>query len=205
MPKMNEFPATRWSHPKLRSQTPRRFRLFLNVSAAPQLATATTMLVPQCPRWRTLFSTHLFTTTIVSPALHVTYYTKITQKKRKSFDKELETPKSPAAEESLSPQQLDRIARNKRAALERLTSAQTPPGFGDSWKVGLSAEFGKPYFKQVRTATPPPTSKALRLCCVQKLKSWLVVFAVGELRRRREEETHSLPSCRARLYLDSDV
>uniref|UniRef100_A0A3Q3XBV4 Uracil-DNA glycosylase n=1 Tax=Mola mola TaxID=94237 RepID=A0A3Q3XBV4_MOLML len=51
----------------------------------------------------------------------------------------------------LSLEQLDRIARNKRAALERLASAQTPPGFGESWKEGLSAEFGKPYFKQLMT------------------------------------------------------
>ncbi|KAK5604528.1 hypothetical protein CRENBAI_015864 [Crenichthys baileyi] len=49
----------------------------------------------------------------------------------------------------LSPEQLDRIARNKRAALERLASAQTPPGFGESWRKELAAEFVKPYFKQL--------------------------------------------------------
>ncbi|KAM9743816.1 uracil-DNA glycosylase isoform 2-T2 [Menidia menidia] len=50
---------------------------------------------------------------------------------------------------ALSPQQLDRIARNKRAALEKLASAQTPTGFGESWRTELSPEFGKPYFKQL--------------------------------------------------------
>ncbi|TDH12879.1 hypothetical protein EPR50_G00050530 [Perca flavescens] len=50
----------------------------------------------------------------------------------------------------LSPEQLDRIARNKRAALERLhASAHTPPGFGRSWREGLSEEFGKAYFKKL--------------------------------------------------------
>lgn len=49
----------------------------------------------------------------------------------------------------LSAAQLDRIARNKKVALEKLTSAQTPPGFGESWRGKLSTEFGKPYFKQV--------------------------------------------------------
>ncbi|XP_054904927.1 uracil DNA glycosylase a isoform X2 [Poeciliopsis prolifica] len=49
----------------------------------------------------------------------------------------------------LSPEQLDRMARNKRAALERLASAQTPAGFGESWRRELAAEFGKPYFKQL--------------------------------------------------------
>lgn len=150
LPKIT-FPATRSAHSKLRSQTLLRFRLFLNVIPAAQLAAASRMFVSQCPRWRALFSPQ--TSSIVSPALYFTQYTKIIQKKRKSFDTEPETSSLPA-EAPLSPQQLDRIARNKKAALERLTSAQTPPGFGESWKRGLSAEFGKPSFKQVRTLIP---------------------------------------------------
>ncbi|KAM6930757.1 uracil-DNA glycosylase [Xenentodon cancila] len=50
---------------------------------------------------------------------------------------------------ALSSEQLERIARNKTAALRRLESAQTPPGFGESWRRALSAEFGKSYFKQL--------------------------------------------------------
>lgn len=169
------FPATRSTRCKLRSQTLLRFCLFLN--ATPVATLATRMFVSQCSKWRALFSTQ--TSPIISPALYVAQYTKIIQKKRKSFDPEPETPSLPA-EAPLSPQQLDRIARNKKAALERLTSAQTPPGFGESWKRGLCAEFGKPYFKQVRTMMP---HDAERLCCVQTLKSWLVVFAVDELCR----------------------
>lgn len=78
------------------------------------------------------------------PVLYFAKYTKIIQKKLKSPE-----PSSPPPA-PLSPAQLDRIARNKRAALEKLTSAQTPPGFGESWIKALSPEFGKPYFKQVR-------------------------------------------------------
>ncbi|XP_034728376.1 uracil DNA glycosylase a [Etheostoma cragini] len=69
-------------------------------------------------------------------------------KKRKSSAVEPEASSLPLA--PLSPEQLDRIARNKRAALEKLhSSAQTPPGLGGSWREGLSGEFGKPYFKKL--------------------------------------------------------
>lgn len=156
------------------------------------------MFASRCPRWRSLFSAQ--TSPNISPALYISQYTKIIQKKRKSVDAEPDTPSLPAGE-PLSPQQLDRISRNKKAALERLASAQTPPGFGESWKRGLSAEFGKPYFKQVRIVTP---HEAARLCRVQTLKTWLV-FTVDEFCRWREEETHGVPACWARLHLDSDV
>uniref|UniRef100_A0A8C1N0S0 Uracil-DNA glycosylase n=1 Tax=Cyprinus carpio TaxID=7962 RepID=A0A8C1N0S0_CYPCA len=49
---------------------------------------------------------------------------------------------------SLSPEQLERISKNKKAALERLAANQAEPnGIGESWKKALNAEFGKPYFK----------------------------------------------------------
>ncbi|XP_051951440.1 uracil DNA glycosylase a [Xyrauchen texanus] len=68
---------------------------------------------------------------------------------------------------SLSPEQLERIAKNKAAALERLTTHHIcPDGFGKSWRDGLNAEFGKAYFKslmscvaeerQKHTIYPPP-------------------------------------------------
>lgn len=50
----------------------------------------------------------------------------------------------------LSPEQLERISKNKKAALERLAANQAEPnGIGESWMKALSAEFGKPYFKLV--------------------------------------------------------
>lgn len=82
-----------------------------------------------------------------SPALCFAQYTKILQKKQKCA---AELPESQSPPPSpLSPEQLDRISRNKRAALERLASAQTPAAFGESWRKELAAEFVKPYFKQV--------------------------------------------------------
>lgn len=49
----------------------------------------------------------------------------------------------------LSPEQLDRIARSKAAALERLSSRRGPVGVGESWRRALEAEFNKPYFTSV--------------------------------------------------------
>ncbi|XP_023269423.1 uracil-DNA glycosylase isoform X1 [Seriola lalandi dorsalis] len=82
-----------------------------------------------------------------SPALYFAQYTKIVQKKPKPSA--VESKPSGPPPNPLSPEQLDKIARNKRAALEKLASAHTPPGFGESWRKGLSAEFGKAYFKQL--------------------------------------------------------
>lgn len=81
------------------------------------------------------------------PALCFAQYTKIMQRKRKS-------PEPEPADPSLSAEQLERIARNKRTALARLSSARTPPGFGEAWRDELAAEFGKTYFKQVRDVAP---------------------------------------------------
>lgn len=106
------------------------------------------MFVLQCRRFLTPC---LPPTARVLPALYFAQYTKIVQKKPKPSAVEAEPPCPPAA--PLSPQQLDRIARNKREALQKLASAHTPPGFGESWRNGLSAEFGKPYFKEVRVVT----------------------------------------------------
>ncbi|XP_049907904.1 uracil DNA glycosylase a isoform X1 [Epinephelus moara] len=82
-----------------------------------------------------------------SPALCFAHYTKIVQKKQKSSAVGPEPSSPPPA--PLSPEQLDRIARNKQAAIQKLASAQTPPGFGEGWRKELSAEFGKPYFKRL--------------------------------------------------------
>ncbi|KAG8455709.1 hypothetical protein GDO86_001774 [Hymenochirus boettgeri] len=46
----------------------------------------------------------------------------------------------------LSPEQLDRMQRNKAAALQKLAGRHVPLGVGGSWKQELMAEFTKPYF-----------------------------------------------------------
>ncbi|XP_056313078.1 uracil DNA glycosylase a isoform X1 [Danio aesculapii] len=65
----------------------------------------------------------------------------------------------------LSPEQLERIAKNKKAALERLQNA-APDGIGESWRKALNAEFERSYFKSLmsfvgeerkkHTVYPPP-------------------------------------------------
>ncbi|KAK7934110.1 hypothetical protein WMY93_005006 [Mugilogobius chulae] len=69
--------------------------------------------------------------------------------KRKFVAVEPEPESSTATGAALSPEQLERIARNKKAAQEKLLSSLTPSGVGESWKKGLSAEFAKPYFKEL--------------------------------------------------------
>ncbi|NWH68657.1 UNG glycosylase, partial [Geococcyx californianus] len=49
----------------------------------------------------------------------------------------------------LSPEQLERIHRNKELALQRLAERNVPPGFGESWRRQLAGEFSKPYFMEV--------------------------------------------------------
>ncbi|XP_040898663.1 uracil DNA glycosylase a isoform X1 [Toxotes jaculatrix] len=117
-----------------------------------------------------------------SPALYFAQYTKIVQKKLKPTAVVSEPSSPPPSSTPLSPDQLEKIARNKRAALERLSSAQTPPGFGESWRKGLSAEFGKPYFKQLvnfvseergRHTVYPPTGEVFtwtQMCDIRDVK-----------------------------------
>lgn len=118
----------------------------LSVSQLPPRQTG--MFVPPSQRFLVTFAPSV---TRLLPALCFAQYTKILQKKRKSPEP---GPTSPPAA-PLSAEQVERIARNKRAALAKLTSAQTPPGFGEGWRDQLSAEFGKAYFKQVRDGANP--------------------------------------------------
>ncbi|XP_066466086.1 uracil-DNA glycosylase [Tiliqua scincoides] len=85
------------------------------------------------------------------------------------------SPKRPKTDASaprpppLSPEQLDRIRRNKEAALQRLatrTSSLVPAEVGRGWRAALAGEFSKPYFAQLMafvaeerkryTVFPPP-------------------------------------------------
>ncbi|XP_068616818.1 uracil-DNA glycosylase [Brachionichthys hirsutus] len=61
----------------------------------------------------------------------------------------VEPGRCPPTSAPLSAEQIERVARNKSAALLRRSSALTPAGFGGSWREGLAAEFGKPYFQKL--------------------------------------------------------
>uniref|UniRef100_A0A8B9MSH2 Uracil-DNA glycosylase n=1 Tax=Accipiter nisus TaxID=211598 RepID=A0A8B9MSH2_9AVES len=66
----------------------------------------------------------------------------------------------------LSPEQVERIRKNKEAALHRLAERNVPAGFGESWRRQLAGEFSKPYFVELMafvaeerkryTVYPPP-------------------------------------------------
>uniref|UniRef100_A0A673MW25 Uracil-DNA glycosylase n=1 Tax=Sinocyclocheilus rhinocerous TaxID=307959 RepID=A0A673MW25_9TELE len=68
--------------------------------------------------------------------------------KKRDLDEIGKKQKLESGDVTRSPEQLQRISRNKAAALERLAGNQAlPSGFGESWKAALSAELGKPYFR----------------------------------------------------------
>lgn len=76
-----------------------------------------------------------------------TRYTKISSQVKKQKKESSDVTSSP----SLSPEQLERIATNKAAALMRLNTHQhVPDGIEESWRIALNKEFGKEYFKSVR-------------------------------------------------------
>ncbi|XP_042193637.1 uracil DNA glycosylase a isoform X2 [Callorhinchus milii] len=82
----------------------------------------------------------------------------------------------------LSPEQLSRIERNKRAALLRFAARNVPEGFGESWKKELLQEFNKPYFMKLMefvalerkryTVYPPPdlVFSWTQLCGIEDVK-----------------------------------
>uniref|UniRef100_A0A8C3T0J8 Uracil-DNA glycosylase n=1 Tax=Chelydra serpentina TaxID=8475 RepID=A0A8C3T0J8_CHESE len=77
-----------------------------------------------------------------------------------------ESGKASPCSPPLNPEQLERIRRNKEAALQRLASRSVPAGFGEGWRRQLAGEFTTPYFSQLmafvaderkrHTIYPPP-------------------------------------------------
>ncbi|XP_028851733.1 uracil-DNA glycosylase isoform X2 [Denticeps clupeoides] len=82
----------------------------------------------------------------------------------------------------LSPEQLERVARNKQAALERRAGHCAPGGVGESWRRALSSEFGKQYFstlmafvaeeRQKHTVYPPQHQVFTwtQMCAIEDVK-----------------------------------
>lgn len=64
----------------------------------------------------------------------------------------------------LSPEQVERIRKNKEAALQRLAERNVPAGFGESWRRQLAGEFSKPYFVEVSEAGLSCTAGLLSHC-----------------------------------------
>lgn len=106
------------------------------------------MNVPYLRRSPIMFLAAPLTATRVSPTLHFAQYTKV-KKLKLSGNGTTESPPSPVC-----PELLARIAKNKQAALEKLSASNTPDEFGESWRKSLVSEFGKPYFINVRWVYP---------------------------------------------------
>lgn len=102
----------------------------------------------------------------------------------------------------LSPEQLERIRKNKEAARQRLAERNVPPGFGESWRRQLAGEFSKPYFVEVSVAGPP---RAAGLCGRWPGLSLSLSSSADGVCRGREETLHGLSAARPSLHLDADV
>ncbi|XP_043924454.1 uracil-DNA glycosylase isoform X2 [Protopterus annectens] len=106
--------------------------------------------------------------------------TELTPVKRARCIEEDTVPK--VASPPLSPDQMERIRKNKEAALQRLASRNIPEGLGDSWRKELMGEFSKPYFIQLmgfvaeerrRHTVYPPASEVFtwtRMCDIRNVK-----------------------------------
>lgn len=112
-------------------------------------------------------------------AYNSTKYTTISSQVKKQKKESSNVIPSP----SLSPEQLERISANKKAALLKLSAHQhVPEGVGESWTKALNAEFGKPYFKSLMSfvneerkkhTVYPPTHQVFtwtQMCDMKDLK-----------------------------------
>ncbi|KAE8634233.1 hypothetical protein XENTR_v10002236 [Xenopus tropicalis] len=126
----------------------------------------TAMIIARTIRARVsggLFSDKRCSAVILTRAL-CAFVPQITPVKKSRQSDENEIP--PAVSPPLSPEQLERIQRNKAAALQKLAARHVPEGLGQSWKQALLAEFAKPYFVKLSnfvaeerkkyTVYPPP-------------------------------------------------
>ncbi|XP_046872813.1 uracil DNA glycosylase a [Hypomesus transpacificus] len=108
---------------------------------------------------------------------------------------------APSSSYRLSPEQLERIAQNKREALaKRDLGSQIPEGFGESWKKALGAEFSKPYFNELMSFVAeerrnhtvyPPSDQVFtwtQVCSIQDVK----VVVLGQDPYHGPSQAHGL-------------
>ncbi|KAH0625647.1 hypothetical protein JD844_015239 [Phrynosoma platyrhinos] len=122
---------------------------------------------------------------------------------------------APCPPPSLTPEQLERIRRNREAARQRLAARNNaaaaglaPPEMAPSWRDALGAEFAKPYFAQLMafvaeerrryTVYPPPDqvftwTQMSDIRDVSQLRFQRFPLSVGKhLKSHRETLTASL-------------
>ncbi|KAJ0067426.1 hypothetical protein NL108_007892 [Boleophthalmus pectinirostris] len=107
-----------------------------------------------------------------------------TAEEAKEARKFVATESEPALSSSpgpvLSPEQLERIARNKKAALEKRSSGVS--GFGESWRKSLSAEFGKPYFKQLMAFVSEERKRHTIYPPAEEVFAWTQMCAIEDVK-----------------------
>ncbi|KAJ8261043.1 hypothetical protein COCON_G00167660 [Conger conger] len=89
-----------------------------------------------------------------------------------------EPPGSPL----LSSEQLDRIERNRKDALQRLAARNVPPGFGESWHKALGEEFAKPYFTRVMSFVTEERERYTVYPAPQQVFSWTQMCPIHKVK-----------------------
>ncbi|XP_035245762.1 uracil-DNA glycosylase isoform X1 [Anguilla anguilla] len=88
----------------------------------------------------------------------------------------------PPASPPLSPEQLDRIERNRKVALQRLAARNVPPGFGESWRTALDEEFGKPYFTKLMSFVTEERKRHTVYPPVHQVFSWTQMCPIHDVK-----------------------
>ncbi|XP_069070864.1 uracil-DNA glycosylase isoform X1 [Pleurodeles waltl] len=82
----------------------------------------------------------------------------------------------------LSPEQLDRIQRNKQAALQKLASRSIPEGFGKTWSEALSGEFVKPYFTKLSAFVAEERKRCTVYPPPQQVYTWTQMCSITDVK-----------------------
>ncbi|KAI1882410.1 hypothetical protein AGOR_G00250400 [Albula goreensis] len=82
----------------------------------------------------------------------------------------------------LSPEQLDRIERNRTVALRRLAARNIPHGIGESWQKALGEEFAKPYFAKLMQFVAEERKRHVVYPPSHQVFSWTQMCAIHDVK-----------------------
>ncbi|XP_077773819.1 uracil-DNA glycosylase isoform X4 [Podarcis muralis] len=93
--------------------------------------------------------------------------------------------KAGAPSPPLSPEQLERIRRNKEAALQRLASrlgSLAPPEVAPDWRLALAGEFAKPYFAQLMDFVAAERKRYTVYPAVHQVFTWTQMCSIRDVK-----------------------
>nr|XP_028559696.1 uracil-DNA glycosylase isoform X3 [Podarcis muralis] len=96
-----------------------------------------------------------------------------------------ERSKAGAPSPPLSPEQLERIRRNKEAALQRLASrlsSLAPPEVAPDWRLALAGEFAKPYFAQLMDFVAAERKRYTVYPAVHQVFTWTQMCSIRDVK-----------------------